>query len=150
MPGKRQDVLYQAQAILSRRDHATAEVKTKLKRKGFPEEEIAKALHFLQEKNLLDDARFAAAYVASILRAKPVGPRYLWAKLRQRGIGDSIISQVLRGLDDREAELAQQAAEQWRRLHPKHATDKNRLYHFLLSRGFTQAAIQTATSPATS
>lgn len=156
MPGKRQDVFYQAQAVLSRRDHSAAEVKAKLARKGFTTDEIAKTVDFLQEKKLLDDARFAQAYVESILRAKPVGPRYLSAKLKQKEIGESIIQKTLLqvfsppyeggvpaegGGRGREAILAEQAAAQWKRIHPKHAQDKQRLFRFLSSRGFTHDAI---------
>lgn len=146
MSGKRQDVFYQAQAVLSRRDHSVAEVKAKLARKGFTTDEIAKTLDFLQEKKLLDDARFAKAYAQSILRAKPVGPRYLSAKLKQKGVGEEIIRNAIDEAFSvspvsRETELAHQAADQWRRLHPKYASDKQRLFRFLASRGFTQDAI---------
>lgn len=128
------------------------------------EQEIAKALQYLQEKKFLNDTRFARAYVESILRSKPVGPRYLRAKLRQKGVESGIINQAIsqafqadgdtpevsgsdssgvakRGSEIREAELIQQAASQWKKLHPKHAQDRQRLYRFLLSRGFTNGAI---------
>lgn len=149
MPGKRQDVFYQAQAILARRDHSAAEVKAKLARKGFTKDEIAKTVDFLQEKKLLDDALFAKEYIESILRAKPVGPRYLSAKLKQKGVGEGIIQETLGEIKGREAILAEQAAAQWKRLHPstssgqvpKHAQDKQRLFRFLASRGFTQDVI---------
>lgn len=144
MKKKRQDVFYQAQAILSRRDHSVAEVKAKLRRKGFTEEEGAKAVAFLQEQNLLDDARFARAYVNSLLASKPVGPRYLSAKLKQKGIAESIINETLLGLPAEasgEGRGVKQAAEQWKKLHPKYADDKNRLFRFLASRGFTPDAV---------
>ncbi len=148
MPGKRQDVLYQAQAILSRRDHSTAEVKAKLKRKAFTEKEIAKAIGFLQEKKLLDDARFAKAYAESILRAKLVGPRYLQAKLKQKGVGEGIIRETLVEVRGREADLAEQAMQQWKKSHPSTSSgqvpkhkQKQRLFRFLASRGFTHDAI---------
>lgn len=142
---KRQDPVYQAMNILASRDHARAEVITKLKHKGFSEEEVAKAIDYLQEKKLLDDTRFAKAYADSMLRTKPVGPRYISAKLKQKGVGETIARQTVRELFSegrgREAFLAQQAAEQWKKSHPKHAGDKQRLYRFLASRGFTSDAI---------
>lgn len=140
MKKKRQDVFYQAQAILSRRDHSVFEVKSKLSRKGFTEEEVAKAVAFLQEQNLLDDTRFARAYAESILASKPVGPRYLRAKLKQKGVEESVIHEVVGEMGEREHELARQAAEKWKRIHPKYAGDKRRLYRFLVSRGFTSPA----------
>lgn len=140
MKKKSQDVFYQAQAILSRRDHSSAEVKSKLRRQGFTAEEVAKAITFLQGQNLLDDARFARAYVQNMLSSKPVGLRYLRAKLRQKWVEERIINEVLQEKGKFAVELAKQATEQWKRLHPKHSDDRVRLYRFLISRGFTSPA----------
>lgn len=150
MPGKRQDFLYQAQAILARRDHSRTEVAVKLRRKGFTEHEIAKALTFLQEQKLLDDARFAQAYVASILRGKSVGPRYVSAKLKQKGVGEKHIQAALAAAftSGRERELIGEATEQWKRTHPKYAQDRGRLYRFLIARGFNSDAVREITSRA--
>lgn len=141
---KRSDPIYQAQAILSRRDHSVAEVKQKLARQGFSPEQETQAINWLVDNRLLDDTKFAAAYVTSILGAKPVGRRYLTSKLKQKGVAGSIIQKVLAELvpPERETELAEQAAARWARVHPQHATDKNRLLRFLLSRGFMNEFLQ--------
>lgn len=138
MPAKRSDPLYQAQAILSRRDHSAAEIRQKLARKGFSPGEINQAVGWLTDNNLLDDAKFARTYTESMLRVKPVGPRWLKAKLRQKGIASAIIAETLAEAFAliQEEELARQAAA-------RHAPgDKNRLYRFLLSRGFSNEVIE--------
>src|SRR5688572_26232861 len=84
--GKRSDPLYQAQAILSRRDHAEAEVRGKLKQKGFAEPQIEGAVAWLKQHRLLNDEAFARMYVENTLRFKPTGPRLLTQKLKQRGV----------------------------------------------------------------
>ncbi|MEK7556789.1 MAG: RecX family transcriptional regulator, partial [Patescibacteria group bacterium] len=85
-------------------------------------------------------------------RTKYVGPRYLRAKLKQKGVGEDIIREVLGetfsppyeggvpaqgGGRGREAALAKLAVDQWKRTHPQHAGDRQRLYRFLLARGFS-------------
>lgn len=147
MTGKRQDPVYQAQAILSRRDHSVKEMHSKLRRQGFGEQEIAKTLAWLQEKRLLNDRRFAAAYADALVRSKPVGPRYLSAKLKQKGVADSLIREIIHNIfsDGRQQALIANAIARWKRLHPNH--DRQRLYRFLVSRGFTADAISESVLP---
>ena len=137
--GKRTDPLYQAQDILSRRDHSTAEVQNKLKRKGFTTEQISVAIHWLQEKRLLDDARFAERYIANTLAAKAVGRRWLQNKLREKGVAAALVESALNTAltPEQEHTHAQRAAATWRRIHSREATDQGRLTRHLLSRGFS-------------
>lgn len=149
MQGKRAHPFYQAQAILSRRDHSTTEVKTKLRRKGFPTAVINSTIARLQQLGLLDDERFAAAFTDAALRRSPVGPRWLEYRLRQKGIAPSAISRLLDATYSRgqELELARRAAATWRRSHPTNAGDNARLYRFLISRGFTADTISAIITP---
>jgi len=172
---------YVAQAILSRREHSIFEVKSKLRRKGFTPEQINETIAWLQEHKFLDDKKFAHMYVNNVLRFKPVGPHWLRAKLKQKGVGDSIIEGAIKdaflhpgGVDEvdssgvapagrslgegwkhgsssvsREEELIRQAADHWKRTHSKYKDDRQRLYRFLASRGFSSDKILLATtSPA--
>jgi len=134
---------YAAQAILAIRDHSELEMRQKLARKKFSIDEINQTVINLKKANLLDDMQFALLYTTSTLNRKPVGPRFIEFKLKQKGINENIISQVISDTyaDNREAELAQFAAEKWRRLHPKYATDKARLSRHLQSRGFSPSVI---------
>lgn len=136
---KRQDIFYQAQAILSRRDHSEYEMRTKLQRKGFPEVKIEAVVDKLLKLQLLDDEKFAALVVAEILRYKPVGRRWLVNKLQQKGIAAEVIeAAVYDAIDDaREMELAREAAASWRKSHARYAADRGRLTRFLVSRGFS-------------
>lgn len=136
---KRKDPIYQAQDILSRRDHSIHEVKTKLKRKGFTENQVTEAVTWLQEQKLLDDKKFARTFVENTLLYRAVGPRYLKLKLQQKGIAGPVLAAALQQAfpPGRESEVAKEAANAWRRAHPAHASDKNRLYRFLISRGFS-------------
>jgi regulatory protein len=143
--GKQSNPYYQAQALLSRRDHSLYELRGKLRKKGFSPEEITATLEKLKKENLVNDHRFAELFMESTLRRKAAGPRYLAAKLRQRGISDHIIQRVLSSYNNAEYEkkLAQQAAREWQRTHQRTKHDGIRLGRFLAARGFRHEVISS-------
>lgn len=147
-PGsKRTDPYYQAQDILSRRDHSIAEVRQKLGRKKFSREQIEAVLQRLIEEELLNDERFAAMYAADMLRFKSVGPRWVAMKLQQKNVDRDIIARVLAEAypPGMEAVLAKKAAKAWQGSHRSVAPDQMRLWRFLAARGFSSASISVAT-----
>lgn len=143
--GKRTDPFYQAQDILSRRDHTEFELRAKLKKKGFSPDKINSVVTWLQDRRLLDDQKFTERYIINTLQTKSVGPRWIAQKLRQKGIAPEVTEASLGAYlaFDRQAELAIQAANSWRRRHPQYKDDKQRLQRFLLSRGFSFEAISS-------
>lgn len=136
---KRENPRYQAQDILSRRDHSEFEVRQKLRRKGFTVEQVDDTIAWLTEHRLLNDERFAALFVDNTLRFKAVGPRWLVLKLQQKGIHPDLIEPAVYGVidDKREHELAEQAAVSWRRRRGDSAASRDKLIRFLVSRGFS-------------
>ena len=148
---KDNDPIWKAQDILSRRDHSEFEVRTKLRRKRFSPEEINTAVNWLYERQLLNDHDFARRYIENTLSLKPVGPRWLAAKLKQKGISNDIISEVIANsfIEGKETELAAEAALRWQKSHPSKAADKQKLLRFLQSRGFSFNAINDATDSVT-
>lgn len=132
--------------ILSRRDHAEHEVRTKLKQKKYTAAQIDDTINKLFANKLLDDHTFAERYILSIIRYKAVGPRWLQQKLKQRGVGESVINETLANLldEDKQLELTQEATVKWQKLHSQHVTDRTRLTRFLLSRGFQTQSINQA------
>lgn len=148
MSSKRENVFYQAQDILSRRDHSEHEVRQKLFKKGFSVEDIDEAITQLKERKYLDDARFAEAFVRNALMMRPVGPRWLILKLQEKRIATELIEPAVYGqLDsDKEEQLAQEAAEKWARTKKTADPEKNRqrLLRHLISRGFDYEISQNA------
>lgn len=145
MQGKRTNPYYVAQDILSRRDHAEGELRQKLQRKRFTATQIDDVVARLKTQRLLNDRVFAQRYVESILRTKAVGPRWLRAKLLQKGVAGTIAAVTIQRLlpPAEEQRLCQLAAERWRTGHRQHAADLQRLRRFLLSRGFSPDAMAT-------
>lgn len=143
--GKRANPFYQAQAILSQRDHSIAELAAKLRRRGFAVEHVSDAITRLQKGGLLNDERFAGAFIDSTMRRTFVGPRWLRHKLRQKGIENNCIAAALQSAfpPGREQKIAYQAAAAWRRMHPSRRQDTDRLARFLTSRGFSTSVIST-------
>lgn len=144
--GKRKNIYYQAQAILARRDHAEAEVRVKLARKRFAPDEIDRVISRLYTDHLLNDDRFAYSYAESILLAKPVGRRFIAAKLKQKGAKRESIEKALDQIysEHPENELVQEAVARWQRAHMNVKSGREKLYRFLASRGFSLDAISGA------
>jgi len=145
---KSADINYQLQVILSRRDHSIVETRRKLAKKGFSSTDITAAIQIARQKKYLDDSRFAANYINSILRQKPVGPRWLQAKLAQKGLSSELIISALERHypPELESDLIKQATQKWRALHSKDQNNQEKLTRFLISRGFS---LDKITSPST-
>lgn len=143
MTTKSQDPYYAAQDILSRREHSEFEVRTKMKRKRFSSTQIDDAVRKLKKLDLINDNNFSKVFVEQILNLKAVGPKWLTYKLKQRGIEQSIISYTIKEafISGREAELAKQAVSIWKRTHPLHVEDYERLRRHLAARGFSFESI---------
>jgi regulatory protein len=81
--------------ILTRRDHSQAELRQRLKDKGFEQQRTEEALQRCIELGYLDDARYARNRAASLMRqGRAVGQRIL-LDLRQRGIDKETACQAL-------------------------------------------------------
>jgi regulatory protein len=82
--------------MLARREHGVAELRRKLVAKGFGAAEAGAAVAGLQEKGLVDDARYAAARV----RYRAGVSRWGAGKIRQEllavGIGKEVVEAALR------------------------------------------------------
>ena len=131
-----------ALGLLARREHSRVELARKLDTAGFDREEIGILLGAFEAKNWLSDQRFAESYVADH-RAR-AGSIKLAYDLRQRGVPDSIIENVLS--DNRDSEL-ERAREVWKKkfgVPPADAGDKAKQFRFMQSRGFTPEVIRRA------
>ncbi|MFC4158670.1 recombination regulator RecX [Chitinimonas lacunae] len=123
-----------ALALLARREHSRAE----LRRKLGGGDEVESVLDELEARDWLSDARFAARYVESY-RSR-FGRRRLEYGLRERGIAESLIHEVLADTSDEDGnhELSR-ARTLWARKFgnpPADAREKARQVRFLQSRGF--------------
>ncbi|MCA9912387.1 MAG: RecX family transcriptional regulator, partial [Anaerolineae bacterium] len=123
--------------LLSYRPRSTGEIREKLTEKEIPEAAIDAAISKLTRLGYLDDHQFARFWVEDRLRNRPRGRRALQFELRQKGIADSLINEVLDDLLD-ESQAAYEAAEsRVRRMRGATRQEfKQKVGAFLQRRGF--------------
>ena len=132
----------QALRLLSYRPRASAEVRRNLEKHAMPAEVIEDVLARLQRAGLLDDSRFAQAWVDNRSEFRPRGRRARTVDIRHRGRDDESIHQALAEVDE-EALADQAASKQSRRLAGLDETAfKHKLSGFLARRGFGYAVIR--------
>jgi len=125
---------------LSRRAHSVFELRTKLFRKGWQKEIVQKVLDDLIDNNFLNDEKFADAFVEERSR-KNVGINKLKSELMKRGVDRKISESLLNNLDRNSSfesafELAGKKYTQLKDRGFDNSKIRNKLYAFLLSRGF--------------
>ena len=130
---------------LSYRPRSTAEVRRALEEAEFAPESIEAALNRLTEQGYLDDAAFAAYWVANRQHFRPKGEQALRQELRRAGVDKETIDESLDGLDSSEAAYAA-ALPRANRLAALAAEDsaafRRKLGDFLLRRGFTYDVVR--------
>ncbi len=97
-----------ALAMQVRRDHSKLELRHKLSHKGYDSDVVEMVLDKLIDDRLLDEHRFAEAYLRSRV-GKGYGPERIRMELKDRGVDSEIIQEVLDAQDNDWYELARQA-----------------------------------------
>ncbi|MHB8914219.1 MAG: recombination regulator RecX [Thiobacillus sp.] len=136
--------------LLARREHSRQELAHKLEYAGADRVELAAVLEELEAKSWLSDRRFAESYVADHRRRE--GAVKLAHALRQRGIADDVISEVLDALNTRHDEDSEitRARIVWRKkfaLPPSSQQERAKQMRFLQGRGFSLETIRLAMLP---
>jgi regulatory protein len=123
--------------LLSRREHAVAELNRKLIDKGFDAVFVAEALAQLVKDGLLSDARYAESYVRFRMN-KGFGPVRIREELRQRGVASELVSEYVDFQDRCWIDTARHA---WQKRFggefPEDMKARAKQLQFLQYRGFT-------------
>ena len=133
--------------LLARREHSRHELAHKLEYAGADRDELAALLDEFEAKNWLSDRRFAESYVADHRRRE--GAVKLAHALRQRGVADEVIAEVLSALNTRhddDSEVAR-ARNVWRKKFaapPGSQQERAKQMRFLQGRGFSIETIRQA------
>jgi regulatory protein len=122
---------------LKYRPHSCAEMRLYLKGKNIPAKTIDHLIARFKSSGLLDDRDFARQWLESRRRFKPKGAYALKAELKQKGIHESIIDDVLAGDDEGENARAAVASRHKRWRHLDKAGYRKKVFNFLRSRGFS-------------
>ena len=130
-----------AKELIARREHSVFELRRKLQQKGHAPVTDA-VIESLTRAGLLDDERFARAWLTARTGRKAEGRRRLVAELIRRGVSDSVAEAVV---EDElpvavEQELLRSSASALRAAgHGRDAIARR-----LLARGFPAAAVRRA------
>jgi regulatory protein len=132
----------QAVRLLDYRPRTGQEIRQKLLQKRFEPGQIEKVVERLNAANLIQDEKFAAAWVESRNQFRPSSQRVLRYELRSKGIDEEIIEEAMQGSVE-DLELAQRAAQKMiRRLTSLDWQEfRKKLSAFLARRGFSYETV---------
>ena len=128
--------------FLSMREHSRIELGRKLSKYAEEGDDVNALLDFLEQNNWLSTERFSESLINR--RGARYGNNRIVAELQQHGIKGEALAELKAGLADSEAA---RAAEVWQRKFGEVATDaagRAKQMRFLLTRGFSQAAVRKA------
>jgi regulatory protein len=130
--------------LLARREHASAEIKQKLKFRGFDDQLATEIVDDLTRQRLLSDERFAEAFIRAHA-GRGQGPVRLRAELRQLKLSAELVESRIRGAGVDWAASARECRQRKFGLKiPKVAAERAKQMRFLQYRGFTAEQIRTA------
>lgn len=125
--------------LLGYRAQSEWEIRTKLKQKGYTDEEIQKTVEILYKGKYLDDEALANELFSLYRDNLNYGDRYIQGKLRSRGL-----TIELHLTDEEEREKAIQALLGKMKTCPGYCENYNRAIGFLSRRGFSYDAARYA------
>jgi len=122
--------------LLAQREHSTDELRRKLRRRGYATATIAIVVESLDASRSVSDARFAEGFVR-VRSERGQGPLKIRAELRERGVSDGIVDEVMTATADFWLDLADKARiKRFGNALPADRDAWNRQARFLAQRGF--------------
>ncbi len=130
--------------LLKIRFRSEKEVRDKLRQKGFSEPTVDEAVGYFESIGLVDDRQFARKWIASRLN-KPFGVHRIRFELKEKGVDPELMTEEFAQATseysevDVVARLAKRQAAKHRDISREKV--KQRVYGYLLRRGFNPAAV---------
>ena len=129
---------------LSIREHSKLELQNKLSQKGHDLSDIRDCIDEFSSKNIQSDIRFTEEFIRSRLK-KNKGPQLILSELITRGIADNIIQKKISEISYQEwCKAAFLALNKKLNGSSVSIKDKDKIYSFLISRGFEHKMIKYA------
>lgn len=134
--------------LLSFRPRTAAELRRRLREKGFDEAIADECAAALEQRGLVDDSSFAEMFVRDRVRLRPRGRRRLVQELRSRGVdaetAGAAIAEVWANEGVSDVDLAREVAAKWSpRTGEERLRARRRLFGFLARRGFSGETART-------
>ncbi|MFQ5875464.1 MAG: regulatory protein RecX [Dehalococcoidia bacterium] len=140
-----EEALNVAGRFLGYRPRSEREVRSRLRRRGFDEDVVERAVARLRERGLLDDTEFARFWKENRVAFSPRSRRLLEQELRRKGVDVEVVAEVSADVED--SEEAYRAGHKKARSLPlgDYTVFHRRMMSFLKGRGFGYAtASETA------
>jgi len=137
---EKQMIRIRAFRLLHYRSRSIQELKNRLLRIGFDHELIAGVIDELVQDKILDDERFAQAYVADYTKLKPKGNIFIHRELAKMGVAEDVIERLVKKRDEKciVEGLVQKKLSHLNVNDPK---DRAKAIRRLLTRGFTPGVV---------
>lgn len=134
---ERKEIARRVFGWLDRRPRCRADLRRRLRQRGHADVAIDAVLDRFEEQGLVDDRDFARAWAEQACRRRPVGRRWLWAKLREQGVDAAIASEAVDAALDADDEITgARTALAKRRFDLDDAAVRAKALRFLQQRGF--------------
>jgi len=131
---------------LAYRPRSSAEVGRYLSQKGVGAEIRDRVLDRLRGAGLVDDGAFAQFWVENRESFRPQGRRLLRQELRQKGISEGLIDEVLLGVEEDRSAYAAAAQRAVRFAHLEDEAFREKMYGYLRRRGFDHEVVAETTA----
>ena len=128
--------------LLEQGDKTKKDLEEKLLKNGYPPEAAEAALAYVESFHYIDDKRYALSYIQNQSGWK--GRARIQMELRRKGVPQEYIDQAFQEMEeetDTEAVIRELVQKKRRGQGPMDEKEKQRLYGFLLRRGFSTSDI---------
>ncbi len=130
-----------ATRYLSYRPRSEAEVREKLKQRGFDDDSIKAVLAKLKEQGLVDDVAFAEFWKENRESFRPRSQRLTALELGRKGVASEIVNQVVGTVDDSGSAYRAALSKAARLPLSDYSAFRRRLWEYLRRRGFSFGVI---------
>ena len=128
--------------LLEQGDRTKKDLEEKLLKNGYPPEAAEAALAYVESFHYIDDKRYALSYIQNQSGRK--GRARIQMELRRKGVPQEYIDQAFQEMEeetDTEAVIRELVQKKRRGQGPMDEKEKQKLYGFLLRRGFSTSDI---------
>lgn len=129
------------EAICSRREYCSADIREKLRRYLLPEEAVEEIISSLKSNRYLDDSRYAAAFARDKASLAGWGTKKIEFALRRKGVSADVIKGALQEVDSLKAteRMEEVVLRKWKSLSREEDMEKRRIktIKFGMGRGYS-------------
>ncbi len=141
-----EEMLVRMAGLCAGAEQCAADIRAKILRQGFSSSEAESMIAYLQTNKYIDDSRYARAYAADKVRFSGWGRMKVIMGLRAKGMSDTIISQALAYIPEKDYQeaLGKVLLSKARSLDLQDVKERQKLYRHAASRGFESQFIISA------